>query len=674
MTITTPTLSILLRTFLMLVFALLPACGGIGPDSTEPEELLPEELLECAGNRVIRDEQVLSELSGCTTIVGDLAIYNVVSLKPLSKLKTIKGNLTIGFHWATGIFDDQKTETGVSDLSGLHNLTQITGSLHIANNPQLLTLAGLENLAYLGANLTIGCGDFCLDFFGETGNPLLRNIDALQGISQIEGDLRVADSPSLENLNGFVNVRKVTGSVLIGTSAARPSMENLRALSLTQLETVGGEFMLRGATLLQSLEDLENLKQVGGLLTVETQSYLSDLNGLSGLGEVGGLEISGNDNLDNLQGLDNLKWIQERGLKIAYNKNLSSLTGLETLAQVKGELVILYNERLSALTGLQNLSSMEGSLVLEGNKILTNLDALGFVQQIQGDLSIQNNPEISELSALGNLEQVSGRVRIVHQNALRNLNGLASLRSIGGLYIAYNDSLWSIEALSDVVDMGGAVHLDANQNLRSLKGLHNLESIGHLLLSNSAVVSLDELRNLKKISGTLYLKDNNELLSIAGLNNIQAVSTLFIHNNPQLKNLDGLQALTTVKDDVTIGQNSALWNLAGLSGLRTVGGDLEVYENPLISDEQVQQLTAQLVPIPPDLVQGAALYDEYCVFCHGPADHPMTLGQPADFSGLQQRDLREFIETSHLGKLPDPALCSEDCARDIADYIFSVSN
>jgi hypothetical protein len=78
------------------------------------------------------------------------------------------------------------------------------------NGTGLTDLTGLENISSLGGSLIIGGAD------PMGTNPGLINLSGLENLTSIDGDLRILCNPSLANLDGLRNLTSINGSLIIG--------------------------------------------------------------------------------------------------------------------------------------------------------------------------------------------------------------------------------------------------------------------------------------------------------------------------------------------------------------------------------------------------------------------------------------------------------------------------
>jgi len=189
-------------------------------------------LTNIGGDLSIHDNPQLTILEGLNNINyigGSLIIEsndNLTTLSGLENLVYIGGDLMMGhwfilYGWGTYINGNEKL-TSLSALSNIYtifgnvsiarndmlvslaglNLSYIQGSFDIGGNDALANLNGLQNLSSIGGDLIIGRAGFyyCL------GNSNLQSISGLDGLTTIDGILRVAGNDFLTSLAGLDNI------------------------------------------------------------------------------------------------------------------------------------------------------------------------------------------------------------------------------------------------------------------------------------------------------------------------------------------------------------------------------------------------------------------------------------------------------------------------------------
>lgn len=184
----------------------------------------------------------------------------------------------------------------------------------------------------------------CDDIRGNVtiAGTALSNIDGLNTIERIRGDLTIRDNSSLADLDG-----------------------------LSGLERVDGSLVLKDNFLLSSTGGLSALRRVGDLLEISGLPFVTDLSGFSGLSVVrGSLLIEKMDLLSDLNGLQQLEEVV-LDCSLINNPALSSLEGLSAIVLIEGALVISGNDNLLTLRGISDSLVIRGGLTISGNKALS---------------------------------------------------------------------------------------------------------------------------------------------------------------------------------------------------------------------------------------------------------------------------------------------------------------
>ena len=303
-------------------------------------------------------------------------------------------------------------------------------------------------------------GNLTIDNRPFQESPVVENIDALQGLYEVDGNIEVIRNLSLVNLDGFQQLIMVTGNLDIGgdfdpyLDLVNDNLENLDGLS--NLKSVGGNFTLNfgDCCTVVDISGLARLTTVGdGLriydMGVEGITSLDPLNSLSSIGGTLGLQMN---HLENVDGLSNVASIGETlGLLDMYN--LQNLQGLSQLQEIPRFLAI---RRLDQFTSLSELSGMNiGSIIIRDCPNLTNLNAFENITSL-GHLILQQLHQLPDLRAFSNLESVETQLEIIDNDLLPDLSGLENLghdSSTEYLVIGFNDGLTSLQGLNNVTDV-----------------------------------------------------------------------------------------------------------------------------------------------------------------------------------------------------------------------------
>lgn len=515
----------------------------------------------------------------CTEIPGDIWItgYNqVTNLEGLSHITKIEGNLTlsrlgsfVGLEGLNTVLGSVTILTNTcSDFTGLNNLVHVGDYFDIHSN-NLTSFEGLENLNYIGASLVIRYNDNLASLEGLNNlsqingalilkvNPLLTSIKALNN-ANMQGSLHIEDNFSLENLDGLTNVQTLNNFKLHRNSIQTLAhLENLNyiagnfAISLNNpltnleglggLDSIGGNIFIDWNNGLHNLDGLENLKSAGGDIFIRSNFQLENITALGNLTLIGGqdslaksLSITGNNQLDNLDGLEGITALKRLTVK---DNDLQDIDALQNLTYV--ERVDIESSSLTNVLGLQNITSIAENLTIKLNGNNTNLQGLESITSVGGNVEIWG---VHSLSGLNNLATVGGNTAI-HSNSILNLDGLNSLETVSGHLVMQDCS-----------------------SLLTINGLENLRYVGGNLsfIDNDNLTSLQALTNLNTINGILWILDNNVLTTLTGLENVTHIGRLWIRNNVALTTLEALSNVNTIENMVRISENSALTSLAGL--------------------------------------------------------------------------------------------------------------
>lgn len=115
----------------------------------------------------------------------------------------------------------------ISNLEGLQNIKSIGGNLYIHYNGAIISLKGLDNLTLIEGDL------------GIVSNSKITDFEGLNGLIEVTGNIFIWKNSALMNLNGLSNLVYVGKELFIGNS---PILQNLDGLQ--NLETIGGELRI----------------------------------------------------------------------------------------------------------------------------------------------------------------------------------------------------------------------------------------------------------------------------------------------------------------------------------------------------------------------------------------------------------------------------------------------
>ncbi|WP_367392737.1 T9SS type A sorting domain-containing protein [Lewinella sp. LCG006] len=229
-----------------------------------------------------------------------------------------------------------KDNDGLLSLSGIEQLTTIGGYVIIDKNYLLVTLNGLEGITAINQRLEI------------TANSHLESLDGLNNLTSIATYFILEYNASLTSLSALSNLSHITGLLQINNNNDLTDLHGLEGL--TNL----GALWIIGNTGLSSLSGLDNLTNIDGSLQIWNHIQLPDLTGLGALESIGGYcSILTNSNMESLVGLESLTSVGDY-LWIS-NSSLESLSALSNLSTIGGYFKLSGNNDLTNLQGTENI-------------------------------------------------------------------------------------------------------------------------------------------------------------------------------------------------------------------------------------------------------------------------------------------------------------------------------
>ncbi|NTX34427.1 hypothetical protein HUA78_08260 [Myxococcus sp. CA033] len=219
-----------------------------------------------------------------------------------------------------GTFSFVESITGTVRIAGNPALRDVplpqvalVGSLHIVDNPSLLSLAGLRKLRNIPGDASL------------VRNEALEDTALLENLQTVGREFVVSGNPQLKRLE-LPNFSRVGGFTIENNN-------NLSVLGpMRALRDVGPYFRVIGNPRLYQVTELGSLQSIRGELGITNNRSLMDLSGLERLTIVSNLYADGNTNLPTLVGLKGLREVD--GLTVRNNPSLTELR-LDSLAQVR---------------------------------------------------------------------------------------------------------------------------------------------------------------------------------------------------------------------------------------------------------------------------------------------------------------------------------------------------
>ena len=212
----------------------------------------------CQGDVILRTQAEVDAFCGCEVIEGNLEIESesIFNIKELSRLKEVSGSIIIKNTRLANLIglDNLKFIAGalaiednsqLIDLSGLENLKQIDGVLFIKfSQNKLSSLSNLKNLKHIGG---LGLDNLAIkDLFifksldiSKLRNLVIINCDNLrsleglntiQSIGELNGNnqLVIVFNKSLTDINAIENINSINGELIISSN---PLLEDCCSIS-----------------------------------------------------------------------------------------------------------------------------------------------------------------------------------------------------------------------------------------------------------------------------------------------------------------------------------------------------------------------------------------------------------------------------------------------------------
>jgi len=402
---------------------------GASPRPTPPSYSRCADSPTLAGDVIVSEQAQLDELEGCETIEGDLYVQPLflADLRPLHDLKAVGGVLA---------FSQAPLPDGVGQSNEEVALVQSVSAEWLAS------FEGMESLERVGS-LTIYSGTA----------PDLSSFSQLRALTG-EGALdlwcqNIRDLEPLAHLQGIKELH-VMGSQL-ESIAALQLPPTLRALGIggERVTDLGAIRALRkvdadlsiSETLLSDLTPFSQLESVGGYFIIVNASVLESLHGLENLTSAGQVELHRNPLLQNLDGLTSLK--SAEGLVIASNERLRQVPDFPALGSLLRALNIFNNPALEQIAGFSGIVASQGVALADGTIHRIPIDPVNRVYARSEIVTISHNPLLRSFSMPAGLP--GGRYVEIRDNASLETLGFTEFEAIDVLSIADNPALRNVD-------------------------------------------------------------------------------------------------------------------------------------------------------------------------------------------------------------------------------------
>jgi hypothetical protein len=370
----------------------LAACSPSTRDCVEGSQVWDTEASDVVcvrGDLIVegRSAKEVAILAEIEDIEGSLVIHDNPALDELPEwpvLSHIGGALSLSENAALAV------------VHGFPALERIDGRLYVAENPKLSQLA-------LG-NTLVSVGSIFLAL-----NPELVEFAAPAALAQVEGDLNVSANNGLEVLE-FPSLSGVAGSLYIEDNVA------LVSATFTTLRTVGGDLSISGDLSLETLDGFQALERVTGQVTISHNDTLKTVS-LAASIDTPSLLIMNNAALTRISGsaparigvhtsvniqknpalrsIDDFSGVEVlAGLTIEENVALIEFAGLRSLVRVGPyDLSVVRNAALAGPADLLPVLAGVSELRVFGNKSLPPSVVQGLLDHVtvEGDTRVGDN-------------------------------------------------------------------------------------------------------------------------------------------------------------------------------------------------------------------------------------------------------------------------------------------
>ena len=566
------------------------------------------EFLSSRTRAVSGDIYISNNAIGCnsqneikTTYFGDITVTTqeaVNTLRDTLAGKTILvGNLTVGY-------TSGSSQSNITNLTPLNNMTHITGSLIIQQNGSLVNLNDLNNLQSIGGNFDIRgnstlthTGDFpVLSYVG--GRYSLFDNDALEianGLPALDtlGQLHIIGNEILTSLGSYSSVEHIRTSFIIGDqhSGGRPNPKLKDLGDFSNLQSIGGHFQVYDNRELPTLGDFSDLQTIGGGFYVRDNERLTTLGDFSSLTGIVGVRDVYIPSLDERR--DTVSIVVENNPRLSTCCVLTEFLSGGSHA-VTGQIFIADNG-----VGCESVSDLNESTLtlISSNATLAHNEtaplsiefhvgcvATGWTSSISYSLLGTNFITLSSTNATQ-----TGKV-VITATSMSNMGvertATITLRTSGGRGTSSQTIV--ITQTQDPAIYYGDIQVTTQSEVDVLRGTLSGKTIinGNLTIghtsgnSRSDINDLTPLSNMTHITGNLTIQQNGSLVNLNALNNQQSIGgDFYVRSNDQLTTLGNFSDLQTIGGFFRVDSNNKLTTPGNFPDLQSIGGYFRVVDN-----------------------------------------------------------------------------------------------
>lgn len=453
--------------------------------------------------------------------------------------------------------------------------------------------------------LVAACGDddpFCpeytigrQDLGGHISVDTQGGVTALRGISHIEGHLTLSGEDitdlrplrQLRSINGTLTLRNLTGIDSVQDLAGLRWARRLRMSSCPGIMTLAPFSGVDSCTSVQveQCESLETLPASDLFARVERGTLadlprLESLAAISGAGSMNNLRLSGLPaglEFDVISDFNLMRYLSLGDISLEELPDLSAMSELWSLT----------------LEDMPVLRSSAGRPTIPARSMsLRNCGSLADLDLIAGADSLETlyAVELAGLVSLSGVERlpVLRSITVADCPLLTELGALSDLSGLESLAIEELPLIRGVPELSDHPGLREA-------EFRSCTGLADLHDLPIAPGGSLRVVSCEELSSLQGMAlpdsmQSLYFYELR-LPDLSGLDSLRTVGWLTLSTS-DVRSLDGLDQLRTIRGGITIQDNPLLADADVLAGVDTVGYSVRFEDNFGLDTCRIEKLVA----------------------------------------------------------------------------------
>ncbi len=473
-------------------------------------------------------------------------------------------------------------EDPITNLNGLEGIQIVTGDLHIVDNAQLPLLQGLNELLEVGGRLII------------SNNDSLQYIDALGALDNIGLELEISENPLLVDvdLHDHLLNDHLSLDIRLNESLATISLPNSTnsfdkidiSHNINLIEVSGCDACMSVDTLsIYHNPEMLQMTSFPSLLSVNRFEFISnksilELGGFDALQHIGELIFAHNS--DMLAAPDFLSLESCGNIRFYENHSLVALDGFNSLLAAR-DLYVHRNNELISIEGFASLDSLSERVTISSNRDLLNISSFENLRTVD-HFDIHSNDELETIAGFTALSHVEETFRIFDNGNLQSLASFNALQEVGSHFeIRENEGQFTISGFDSLASLHGDLAIESNPGLLAVEGFNQLLALDNSYLgiqSNALLAQLVGFDSLLSTSEAL-IRENPMLSSIEGFASLDSLTNLALENNTALSSLDAFESLRHVSEYLIIRENHGAFSLVGFNTLQTVGTSFIVDNN-----------------------------------------------------------------------------------------------